>query len=388
MPQRRKRATRKNDGIQYPRKPTLEQISKLHQYLERIYYDARSGGGYSTPGKLLQEVQRRGYYKKVGRRRIEHFLNRLAPYSVFRPSRGHFPTPPVVVNGPLHQFDIDLVDVSRQQSANDGVRYLVTAIDVFSKYAIVVPVVSKNGSVVANAVSKIIDIRLPRAICSDLGSEFRSGHFQKLLRDRNIHHFYAGGSGKCTIVERFHRTLKTRIARFEHHQNTERYIDALQDIVEGYNKSYHRTIKGRPIDVTEAEKDVVFFNSYAKKQPAKLVPFRFEIGDNVRISAERHPFLREHFQRWSEELYTVTKRWRQRNINMYKVKDCSEDEVIGSFYADELTKVEGANDSLYRIEKVLDEKMENGVRMIKVKFVGYPERCGKWIHKRDVRTVR
>ena len=73
---------------------------------------------------------------------------------------------------------------------------------------------------------------------------------------------------------------------------------------------------------------------------------------------------------------------------MYKVSDCGDEEVIGTFYEPELTKVEGAEDGLYWIERVLDEKVENGVRMIKVKYVGYPERCAKWIRKRDVRGVR
>ena len=73
---------------------------------------------------------------------------------------------------------------------------------------------------------------------------------------------------------------------------------------------------------------------------------------------------------------------------MYKVEDCTGEQVIGSFYAAELTKVEGAKDELYRIERVLDEKVENGVKMIKVKYVGYSDRCAKWIRKRDVRAAR
>ena len=374
-------------GIQFPQRPTAEQLANLHRYLERIYYDERNGGGYGTPGKLWHEVRRRGYYKNVGVHRIEQFLNRLAPYSVFRPSRGKYTTPPVVVNGPLQQFDMDLVDVSRQRETNDGTRYLLTAIDVFSKYGYAVPIPNKEGIVVTQAARDIFADRKPKAVCTDRGSEFKSSHFQDALRENNVKHFYAGGSGKCTIVERFHRTLKARIARYQHHRNTERYVDALQGIIEGYNKTYHRTIKTRPVDVSDANKEEVFLNSYASKQPKKQLPFRLAVGDNVRISSERHVFLREHFQRWSEELYQVTKRWRHWNVNMYKVKDCTGEELIGSFYGSELIKVEGAEDGLYRIERVLDEKVENGVRMIKVKYVGYSERCGQWIRKRDARNV-
>ena len=73
---------------------------------------------------------------------------------------------------------------------------------------------------------------------------------------------------------------------------------------------------------------------------------------------------------------------------MYRLTDCSDEQLIGTFYEPELSKVQGADEGLYRIERVLDEKVENGVRMIKVKNIGYPDRCAKWIHKRDVRAIR
>ena len=386
MPPRRRQ--RGAGPIDFPRRPTAQQLADLHRYLERIYYDERNGGGFSTPGKLWREVRRRGYYTNVGMKRIEQFLNRLPPYTLFRPSRGHYPTPPVVVNGPLMQFDMDLVDVSRQEAANDGTRFLLTAIDVFTKYGYAVPLPNKTGLVVTQAARDIFDDRQPKRVCTDRGSEFKSDQFQTLLRARNVKHFYAGGSGKCTVVERFHRTLKSRIARFQHHRNTDRYVDNLQGIIEGYNKTYHRTIKRRPVDVGEPEREAVFLDSYAPKQPPRRIPFRLALGDSVRIAAERHPFLREHFQRWTEEIFVISKRWRHRNVNMYKVKDCADEELVSTFYGPELTKVEGADEGLYRVERVLDEKVENGIRMVKVKFTGYPERCAKWIPKRNVRAVR
>ena len=133
MPPRRRQRGARAGPIEFPRRPTAQQLTDLHRYLERIYYDERNGGGFSTPGKLWREVRRRGYYTNVGMKRIEQYLNRLAPYTLFRPSRGRYPTPPVVVNGPLVQFDMDLVDVSRQAPANDSTKFLLTAIDLFTK---------------------------------------------------------------------------------------------------------------------------------------------------------------------------------------------------------------------------------------------------------------
>ena len=109
-----------------------------------------------------------------------------------------------------------------------------------------------------------------------------------------------------------------RIAWYQRWHNTECFIDNLQGIIEGYNKSKHRTIKTRLVDVTRETEDRVFFDSYVPKQPKAAKRYHFKVGDNVQIAADRHVFLREHFQRWSEELFKVTKRWRSHNINMYK----------------------------------------------------------------------
>jgi hypothetical protein len=111
------------------------------------------------------------------------------------------------------------------------------------------------------------------------------------------------------------------------------------------------------------------------------------VDESVRISGDKHPFQREFFQRWSEEVFTISKRWRQRNINMYRIKDCAEAEIEGSFYAAELAKVTTAPDDMYRVALFLDEKVENGKKYVKVQWQGYPKECSSWVLKSSVRNI-
>ena len=114
----------------------------------------------------------------------------------------------------------------------------------------------------------------------------------------------------------------------------------------------------RPSDYVQGDdQERVFWDAYKPKKLANRRPFTYQIGDTVRIAAERHIFLREHFQRWTDETFSVAKRWRQANINMYELKDCGGEQLIGSFYEPELSKVEGADQQIYRIERVLDEEV-------------------------------
>ena len=105
------------------------------------------------------------------------------------------------------------------------------------------------------------------------GSEFKAHPFQALLEMRGVHHFYAGGSGKATIVERFFRTMRAKIARYQYRQNTMRYIDVLDSLVEGYNKTYHRSIQMRPIDVTVDNDHIVYDTLYQDKMKVRSFYF-------------------------------------------------------------------------------------------------------------------
>ena len=71
---------------------------------------------------------------------------------------------------------------------NKGIRYLLCAIDLFSKYAFVIPLKDKIGTTIANAFQSILDNskRKPNKICVDEGSEFYNAYFKKWLEDNNI----------------------------------------------------------------------------------------------------------------------------------------------------------------------------------------------------------
>ena len=191
---------------------------------------------------------------------------------------------------------MDLVDVSRQQSDSDGVLYLLSTIDVLSKYAYLMPLKTKEGNKVARAADQIFDDRKPQQCYTDRGQEFKSVAFKNLLRECRNRHFFAGGSGKATVVERFHRTMRAHIGRYQYKKNTMKYIDVLPELVKGY-KTYHHSIQMRPVDITEDNEHVTYEHLYAKCKLPKIIKFQFKIDDSFRITGDKHPFRREFFQR-------------------------------------------------------------------------------------------
>ena len=126
-------------------------------------------------------------------------------------------------------------------------------IDVFSNYAWVVPLKDKKGITITNGFQKILEEfnRKPTKIWADKGSEFYNISFKKWLKDNDIEMYSIHNKGKSVVAERFIRTLKNKIFKHMTAISKNVYFDVLDDIVNKYNNTVHRTIKMKPIDVKD-----------------------------------------------------------------------------------------------------------------------------------------
>ena len=190
---------------------------------------------------------------------------------------------------------------------NDGHTFLLTVIDCFSKFAWVEPLMNKSGSEILSALKRILkrSERTPKRLQTDKGSEFINAQVQRFLRQRNIEFFTTNSEMKAAIIERFNRTCKGKMWKYFTAQNTRRYLDVLQSLVNGYNHSYHRTIKMRPADVRERDSITIRQRLYAGKKRKIGKTYKYAIGDVVRISKERRVFRKGYLPNWTEETFIV-----------------------------------------------------------------------------------
>ena len=133
---------------------------------------------------------------------------------------------------------------------NKGIRYLLCAIDVFSKYAWVLPLKGKRGTNIVYAFQKIISKGCkPNKIWVDQGGEFYNYLFERFLKNNNIKMYSTSNEGKSVVAERFIRTLKNKFFKHMTAASKNAYFDVLHDIVNKYNNAVHRTIIMKPIHV-------------------------------------------------------------------------------------------------------------------------------------------
>ena len=174
----------------------------------------------------------------------------------------------------------DLADMQLLSKCNKGIRFLLCVIDIFSKYAWVVPLKDKKGISIVKAFQSILkqsNSRKPNKIWVDKGSEFYDAYFKEWLRDNDIVMYSTHNEGKSVVAERFIRKLKSKIYKYMTSISKNVYIDKLDDIVDEYNNIYHTTIKMKPIDV----KDNTYINT--SKENNNKDP-KYKVGDHVRIS--------------------------------------------------------------------------------------------------------
>ena len=214
---------------------------------------------------------------------------------------------------------------------NKGIKYLLCVIDLYSKYAFVIPWKDKKGSSIVNAFNKTIkqSEREPNKIWVDQGGEFYNNVFEKWLSDNDINMYSMYNEGKSVVAERFIRTLKNKLYKHMTAIGKNVYYDILDDVVNEYNSTKHSTIKMKPIDVIDNKR--LYIDEHNEKDR------KFKVGDRVRISRYKNIFAKGYAPNWSSEIFIVDK------INdtmpyTYNLKDLSDEEIIGSFYDKKLQK--------------------------------------------------
>ena len=184
-------------------------------------------------------------------------------------------------------WGVDLADMELLSKFNKRFRFLLCVIDIFSKYAWVIPLKDKKGISIVNAFQKLLlnSNRKPNKIWVNKGSEFYNNSFKKWLHDNDIIMYSTNNEGKSVAAERFIRTLKIKIYKYMTAISKNVYIDKLDYIVKEYNNKYHTSIKMKTVDV----KDNTYINF--EKEVNDQDP-KFKVGDHVRISKYRNIFAK------------------------------------------------------------------------------------------------
>ena len=190
-----------------------------------------------------------------------------------------------------------------------------------------------------------------------------------MVKKNDIERYSTHNEGKSLVAERFIRTIKNKIYKHMTSISKNVYINKLDDIVNEYNNTMHRTTKMKPIDV----KDNMYidFGKEVNDNDSK-----FKVGNHVRISKYKNIFAKGYTPNWSEEAFVI-KKIKNAVPWTYVIDGLNGEEISGTFYEKELQKIDQQE---FRIEELTKKKGDK----LYVKWKGYDNSFNSWIDKKDL----
>ena len=217
------------------------------------------------------------------------------------------------------------------EKQNKGYKYLLTVIDVFSKFAWSIPLKAKTGKQMIELFQTLFKERKPKKIWTDAGKEFINKDFKKFLRENEVELYQTYNEGKAVVIERFNRTLKEKMWRYFTETNSNKYLAILPKLLSDYNNTIHSTIKMTPTEGSKVKNEhkINYVTAIKKEKP------KFKIGDRVRIYKYKKDFEKGYEPNWTKEIFVVSAINNTSPIT-YKIKDLNGEDIVGSFYKQEL----------------------------------------------------
>ena len=165
---------------------------------------------------------------------------------------------------------------------------------------------------------------------TDKGTEFLNRQLQDLLKEKSIRHFTTHNEEtKACIVERFNRTLKTRMWTYVTKYQTLRYLDVLQHLVDSYNAGYHRSIGMSPVEMNVVNQEKVSQRLYGNERASTIEP-GLKVNDHVRISKAKRQSEKDFLPN-CDDIFTV-KSVHRTDSPVYRLVDDQGSQIEGTFY--------------------------------------------------------
>ena len=265
----------------------------IEQELRDLYYNLETG--FQSAEKLYQKAKEEGI--NVSRKFVREWLTTQDTFTMFKPIVRKHKFRKTFVRNLGDQLQMDLVDMKKYKNKNKGYYWILTAVEILSRFAFAIPVYRKDTKNMTKAVEELMEEfktrfgKYPKFTQFDDGKEFHNVGVKTILKNNGVEYFTTYSERKAAIEERFNKTLKTSMWKYFNAKDTNKWIDILDDLVYNYNHTMHRTIGLKPSDVNETNKDQVWMRLFGT--PVGDIPSsKFKIGDLVRISRYKNIFAK------------------------------------------------------------------------------------------------
>ena len=237
-------------------------------------------------------------------------------------------------------WSADLIETVDSKN-NNNFKYILTVIDLYTRYAWVVPLKNKTGESTKEAFESLFESnpdRIPNKLWVDHGNEFYNKIMDKFLKENEIEIYSTQNEGKAVVIERFNRTIKHWMYKKFTERGNRIWIDILPELMDKYNNKVHTSIGFTPKEASDNPKLILEKTNENNNENHNVEEKqKFNVGDRVRIFKYKKKFEKGVTYKFSKEIFIIKKIYPTHPIT-YKIYDLKGEEILGKMYQNELLK--------------------------------------------------
>ena len=266
---------------------------------------------------------------------ISKFMSTQFSYALHKPIRRPKVFRKTIAFHPRDLWQIDLLDLQKFSSENRGYNYLCVIIDCFSRYVWGKPLLTKTGKSLVKALALLLMNERPKLLQGDQGTEFFNKDVKLMLEAFSPKLYHSYSDRKATMVERVQRTLRLRLGRLFTKNGNNNWIDHIDDVIDSYNNTNHRSIKMALRKFNAANTANLFYDTIRIRTDEP----KFKVGDRVLMFGKKKEFQKEYEEAWMTEIFKVKKVMKTVPVT-YVLEDLKGEEIDGSFYEPEIQHIQ------------------------------------------------
>ena len=345
---------------------------EAEDYIKRLYYDFNKVGSLSTVENLFEAIKNDGNKYNLSIEQVEEYLKSNELYTVFKNLPHKIKRYPKMVAKSVDSIwysDLGHYPQFAKYNVVNGkeIAFLLVCVDCFSRMTFISKLESASAKDLIRGFKDIFakSNRRPLMLIADRGSNYSSKLFKDYLNKEGIKLSLLNPPSKASMAERRIKEIGNRIYKlFYLHQDRD-WVNRIDGIVRTLNHTYHSGLKGYPFKVTRENADAYFVKQYLpdekltkkeKKNANKLLPFKFDIGQDVRIVADRSKFKKSYRERYTVEHFKISKRYYRNIYPIYQISDLLSNLIEGTFRTEELEAITVRDDNVYKIEDIVSSK--------------------------------
>jgi len=272
--------------------------------MEQIIREQYQKFGYPSAGKLYKIMKKD--HPEVKMNDIIEVIQEETPYQLHKKTRNTVRAHMVAFRE--NQIWLaDLIDMSNYSRDNQGFKWILLVIDVFTRKASAQSMKSKESANVLSAFKKIIEENgKPEKLITDNGTEFMNREFQKYLSDSNVIHENNEPQYNPTLglIDRLCRTIKEKIFKYFTDKNETNWVDHLDNIITAYNQTPHEALEDLTPQEASEERYKAFIQDLNKKKNV-ISNHYFNEGQTVRKKLAKPTFAKGYKRIWGQDVHEL-----------------------------------------------------------------------------------